>query len=280
METQPQNTLKQWRTRPEILFALLGLLTAGALAFQSIHAWPACLVALAVSIYLLAVFVTRPRGPARLLTHYTFTVCFYCASSWLTDELRSPIQSRLLLTWDRRLLGETPSVWLEQISSPALTDVMSLFYFTYLVYLNWTMFHALFQSGHFRFCLEGVFPAFALGFAGYLLLPGQSPGRAFPELYTTPLHGGALTQVNDWIVAHAGADYDVFPSLHILVTLTLLVFDWHNYRRRFWIMIGPAALLMCSTLYLRFHYAVDLLAALLLLGFPACEIRRRHRHAT
>ena len=46
----------------------------------------------------------------------------------------------------------------------------------------------------------------------------------------------------------------------LVVTCALLAFDYRYCRRRFHWMALPAAGLIVSTLYLRFHYAVDLLA--------------------
>jgi membrane-associated phospholipid phosphatase len=53
---------------------------------------------------------------------------------------------------------------------------------------------------------------------------------------------------------------DVFPSVHVAASLYLLRFDWRHWRRRFWWVLAPCIVLWLSTLYLRFHYFVDLLA--------------------
>ena len=53
---------------------------------------------------------------------------------------------------------------------------------------------------------------------------------------------------------------DVFPSVHLAASLYLLLFDWQHGRRRFWIYLLPCVVLWWSTMYLRFHYFVDLLA--------------------
>jgi membrane-associated phospholipid phosphatase len=38
------------------------------------------------------------------------------------------------------------------------------------------------------------------------------------------------------------------------------MFDWQNGRRRFWIYLLPCLVLWWSTMFLRFHYFVDLIA--------------------
>ena len=75
-----------------------------------------------------------------------------------------------------------------------------------------------------------------------------------------PLAGGFPTRICYDFVALGSSFYDIFPSLHILMTCVLGDFDGRETRWRFWIMILPAIGLGASTLYLRYHYAIDLLA--------------------
>jgi membrane-associated phospholipid phosphatase len=82
----------------------------------------------------------------------------------------------------------------------------------------------------------------------------------YPEAFSVPLSGGFLTRLNATIVAQGSSVYDVFPSLHVLVTCVLLNHDWRYVRRRFQVMVLPALGLLFSTIYLRYHYAVDLAA--------------------
>src|SRR5204863_1230406 len=53
---------------------------------------------------------------------------------------------------------------------------------------------------------------------------------------------------------------DVFPSLHVALSLYLLGFDWWHFPARFWRLLVPCVALWFSTLYLRYHYVVDLIA--------------------
>ena len=69
-----------------------------------------------------------------------------------------------------------------------------------------------------------------------------------------------MTHFNQWIVGNLAAKYDAFPSVHILVTSAMLACDWRWSRTRLWCMIVPALFMVASTLLLRLHFAVDLLA--------------------
>ena len=51
-----------------------------------------------------------------------------------------------------------------------------------------------------------------------------------------------------------------FPSLHGAVSLVALVYAWRYLRVWFWVLLPFSAGLWASTIYLRHHYFVDLLA--------------------
>ena len=65
---------------------------------------------------------------------FVFLLLFYHgfrAKLWM---LIMPVDlDDVLLDWDRRLFGETPSVWTEAITVPWLTDILSVAYFSHLV---------------------------------------------------------------------------------------------------------------------------------------------------
>jgi membrane-associated phospholipid phosphatase len=88
-----------------------------------------------------------------------------------------------------------------------------------------------------------------------------------PHIYLTfktPLQGSWLL---DWTIkpVNLGSNgMDVFPSVHVAASLYLLLFDWRHWRRRFWWVLLPCLVLWFSTIYLRFHYFVDLIAAAVL----------------
>jgi hypothetical protein len=90
----------------------------------------------------------------------------------------------------------------------------------------------------------------------YTVLPAGGPHRWMT--FATPLHGPLLL---DWTLkpVNAGSNcVDVFPSVHLAASLYLLLFDWKHWRCRFWWVVVPRLMLWFSTMYLRFHYFVDL----------------------
>jgi hypothetical protein len=211
----------------------------------------------------------------RLLVSYGFMAWFYFSIARLTASLGLPIWDETLYALDRALFQETPAVFCQSLTVPWLTDLLSACYLSFHIYLQLAVLHVLWRplDAGVRFSIY-LFTTYAVGFLGYLLMPAMGPWKAFPQLFATPLTGGALTELNAWVVSRGSSVYDVFPSLHLLVTLVLLDHDWREVRRRFWIMLLPAVGLAFATIYLRYHYAVDLIAGGLLFLILRGMLRR------
>ena len=205
------------------------------------------------------------RFRIRLFASYGFVVWFYSAVARITPALGTTLRDGTLFAIDKAIFGQTPAVFCEQVASVWLTDLLSLCYLTYHFYLVIAVVHAAVVSNPAGRRLSiYLFTAFAIGFAGYLMVPAVGPAFACPELFQEPLPGGALARLIADIVAAGSSRYDVFPSLHVLITCVLLDHDWREVRRRFWIMAGPTLGLVISAVYLRYHYGVDILAGFLL----------------
>jgi hypothetical protein len=205
------------------------------------------------------------RSRIRLFASFGFVVWFYFAISRITPALGTKLRDGALLAIDEAMFGKTPAIFWERAATAWLTNLMSLCYMTYHFYLAVAVGHAgLVPNVASQRLSVYLFTGFAIGFAGYLLVPAVGPARAYPELFRGPLPGGTPARLIAEVAAAGSSGYDVFPSLHVLITCILLDHDWRQVRRRFWMMVVPSLGLLISTVYLRYHYGVDVLAGFLL----------------
>jgi len=208
------------------------------------------------------------RWRVRLLFYPLVMGISFYAMGTAVPLLGNPQVDGLLLRLDRALVGETPAVAWESWLSPRLEDLAMagyLFFFYYLI--AGPGFYWARDLRLFRKCMVGLFTMYGLAFLGYTFLPACGPHLWLT--FQTPLQGPWLL---DWALppVNSGSNrVDVFPSVHFSATLYLLLFDRVHGRRRFWWYVLPCLILWFSTLYLRFHYFVDLLggAAVALAGW-------------
>lgn len=230
-----------------------------------------------------AVIVWTQRNPTpfrwyvRLLYYpAVMGVSFYAMEPAL--PLLGPKKDDLLLAWDRALLGETPALAWEGWAWPWLEDLAMagyLFFFYYLVASpGW---YAVKSLPRFRQCIVGLFTLYGLGFLGYTILPAGGPHRYLE--FSRPLEGIWILPLTLDMVNEGSNCVDVFPSIHFAATLYLLGFDYVYHRRHFLWAWLPCVILWFSTLYLRFHYFVDLLGglAVTLVGWGVAAVYGRSR---
>ena len=114
------------------------------------------------------------------------------------------------------------------------------FFFYYLI--AGPAYYCIRDLPRFRQCFAGLFTVYALGFIGYTFLPAGGPHRYLE--FAHPLTGGWITWTAKPILDDASNAVDAFPSIHVAVSLYLLVFDRWYYRRRFWRMLATCVALV------------------------------------
>ena len=189
---------------------------------------------------------------------FSFTYELFRLPSWAMVLVHD--RDAALLRIDRWLFGETPAVALQRFASPLLTDVMTAAYSLHLLLppLLGMILYAR-QKRLFREFLLAVLISGILGQTGYLLVPGVGPKRAYPELFTRTLEGRVYEPVTTALEA-VRSPRDVFPSLHVGISTIVLAFALRRSRRLFLALTPLVLLNWVSTLYLRYHYFIDVVA--------------------
>lgn len=81
-----------------------------------------------------------------------------------------------------------------------------------------------------------------------------------------PLAASGLAAAHHAFVLRGTNGIDAFPSLHCALTGYVLFFDRAHSPRRFRFMLASVALLWVATVYLRYHYIVDVAAGFAVAG--------------
>ncbi len=172
-----------------------------------------------------------------------------------------------LIRLDYLIFGVHPTVVLEKIMNPLLTDVLQVAYSTYY-FLPVMLGVALKLKGgdeDFEKSLFLILLCFYLSYVGYVLVPALGPRYAMEHLHEGELAGFLVSRpIQDTLNLLEGIKRNAFPSGHTGVTLIVLFLAFRYVRRLFWIMLTPAILLIIATVYCRYHYVIDVIAGILL----------------
>jgi hypothetical protein len=182
-----------------------------------------------------------------------------------------------LYALDQVLFGFEPAVWADQFVTPFTTEWFAFFYFCYFFLLAVHIFPIVFGSrdqlllGEF---MLGMLLIVCLGHTGYILVPGFGPFRAFPELFKNELPSGLWMDLVWSTVRSNGAQKDIFPSLHTAGPCFIAMFSFRNrdrlpFRYTWPLLSFFSANIIGATMFLRWHYVIDVFAGFALASVAA-----------
>jgi hypothetical protein len=175
---------------------------------------------------------------------------------------------------DLNWFGVEPAMYLDRFVSGPTTEWFSFFYFSYFPLLASHLFPALFACRDERRLSElatGMILISLIGHSLYMVVPGYGPHHAMPELFQNALPSGYWRDLVLSTVATGGALKDIFPSLHTAFPLYLLMYGLRHRRlpvHRYTVgLVGFVTInIIISTMFLRWHYLIDVVAGAALAG--------------
>jgi membrane-associated phospholipid phosphatase len=175
-----------------------------------------------------------------------------------------------LIAVDLAIFGVTPTVWLERLISPLLTGLLQFAYISYY-FIPVSLGVVLIAKGRFREFEEvlfGILLCFYLSYVGYLLVPAIGPRFTLSHLQTADLQVSPfIGRIQDVLNSLEKNKADAFPSGHTAVSLMSLYYAWKEREKKLFACLIPIVTgLIISTVYLRYHYVIDVIAGIALSG--------------
>jgi hypothetical protein len=175
-----------------------------------------------------------------------------------------------IYAFDTRVFGFEASVVLDRFVNPTTTEWFAFFYFLYFLILSVHVLPMVFwnRDPHLlnRFA-TGILLLFMAAHILYMVVPGYGPYWYLKDTFHHPLEGGTFWRLVRETVDAGGAQKDIFPSLHTAAPTFFAIFSF-RHRDRFpfkytWpVMTFVATQIIVATMFLRWHYLVDIVAGL------------------
>jgi len=221
------------------------------------------------------------------IVHYWYTAPLILFTFKELYFLIKPIRQNdfdyLFIEIDRWIFGTDPTIFLWKYSYPALTEILQIVYGIFYI-LPIILGVALLRKKRFLamdYAVFSVIYGFFLSYMGYFALPGIGPRFTLHQFdyINSELPGLLLTNflreiVNIGESIPAGTvnpaeavQRDIFPSGHTMITLIVMYFSIKLKSRSKYFLIPVGILLIFATVYLRYHYVIDLIGGALLMVF-------------
>ena len=265
---------------------MLFLIGLNLIFFGRVSAWlEIILIDLAVIVVIVVLAYLAETRKTKLLIgvhrfySYVFILFVFKEIYLMVRPIHPVDYDWLFISIDHWLFGVNPTQWIAQFAHPVLTEIFQLAYFSY--YLLFVMFGIeLYRRNPIEEFDHGAFLivyGFYLSYLGYFLLPAVGPRFTLHDFYaldrelpglllTTPMRnfinaGESISSTLPNVIQLV--QRDVFPSGHTQLTLIVVYLSHRYHLNTRWIITILAALLIIGTVYLRYHYVIDLIGGFL-----------------
>ncbi len=247
--------------------------------------WSVVIENTSLAVLCFSIIYASTRSNHRVLhivrTFYVVPLVYpmYAQTFVILPYVRTTLYDQQLIALDHWLLGVNPTQWIAQFSHPVLTEYFQMCYvaFFFLPTIHAVM---LFRDGRMKEVAElsrmMVF-SFFISYVAYFGFPAVGPrftlhefsqmNSDLPGLFVTSflrervnLGGGVIPgSLHPELLVNR----DCMPSGHTMMTLINIILVWRFRSRAKWFFTIVGSSLIVATLYLRYHYLVDILAGII-----------------
>jgi membrane-associated phospholipid phosphatase len=213
---------------------------------------------------------------------YPFILIIFKEIYIIVHSLQVPDLDVFLIKADRLIFGLDPTVWLYQFSHPVLTEILQICYSSFYFILLATPFYAYIKNRkeEFHTAYFYILFGFYLSYIGYLLVPAIGPRFTLHNFLTLEKELPGLL-ISDWLrtVINLGESIqphainaamtvqrDCFPSGHTEMTLIAIYLSFRFNQKIKWILLFLGSGLIIGTMYLRYHYVIDVICGAISAG--------------
>jgi membrane-associated phospholipid phosphatase len=265
----------------KIILAYFALMGAVLVAYWSSVPAAGVLLAAHAAGAALVVLAVKQSGRTSWVFRHWYPVLYvascYREMSILIPAIRRTDADQGLAKVDYAFWHANPTVWLERIQVPPLTEFLQVVYSLFIpavLFVAWCLWRKR-EYAAFRYYAFLIATGFLASYIGYLIVPARGPRFVLNDLQDAPLRGlwlfGLLQSTLDRLEQ---AHYDCFPSGHTELAI-LACWGSRQLSHRFGrLYLVYTVCMVFATVYLRYHYTIDVaagafLALVLIFATPA-----------
>ena len=300
MRNNRSYTFVDYATQCYVAFVGLAVL---CLARGTVPGWPFLVAAHAAAMGLIHVLIrsqaARPGRPVLDFLRHFYPMLLYGPFYWETGVLNHLLTPGFLdpffIRLEARLFGLQPGLaFMDWLPYPAVSELLYAAYFSfYLMIAGVALALYLRDRGQFRHFVSVISLLFYVCYLVFLFAPvvgpliffRKIPGYQLPAdvqpvvapAFPAAIQAGPCYHLMRWVYRPFEAPGASFPSSHVAVAIGTAYFSFLYLRRIRWLHLVAVILLCASTVYCRYHYAVDVVAGALVAAALIPLGNRLHR---
>ena len=187
---------------------------------------------------------------------------FYEETQYLNQFLIS-FRDPLLIEVEEWLFGFQPSIaFSARFPFYWVVETMSLAYFSYyFITLGFCLYLFFTKSRYLEKLVFLVITSFLLFYSFFLVFPAAGPQFYLSSDQTSLPDGGFFQMAVRWVQSMGEGPTAAFPSSHVAMTIIILWLAFKHARPVFYAVLPISVILCFSTVYIKAHYAIDVLVA-------------------
>jgi len=200
-------------------------------------------------------------------TYPVFFLLYFYGETYFLNNVFFNYFDNIIIRIESKLFGFLPSeVFHTQFHAKWICELMHLGYFSFyliiafLVLTYYYQFPYLYEKRMFSFLFS-----FYLYYIIFILFPTAGPQFYIQTPEQLP-QGYIFTNIVQKIIEKGDNPTGAFPSSHVGMTCIIMFFLFKDFKKAFILWLPIAIILILSTVYIRAHYAIDVLASLII--FP------------
>lgn len=166
---------------------------------------------------------------------------------------------------DSIIFGFQPSVaFYNNFPGKFFSEVMNFGYFSYyFIIAAYTIIIYVKKRHEFVRTVFLVTCSFLIYYLIFSVLPVSGPQYFFEPPHNQIADSGIFRKLVRFVEFIGERPTAAFPSSHVGIVLILIIMAWRDYRKTWWWLIPIFILLAFSTVYIKAHYAVDVLGGII-----------------
>lgn len=212
----------------------------------------------------------RAVFPLMLITYW------YPETYYLNHGVLFPVHDAFFDGLDVRLFGCRPPLeFSKALPAPWFAELMYFAYFSFFltyIYIGCLLFFK--YPGRFYPFMFVVLVSFFLHYVFFVLVPVEGPQFYWPYPDNQVPDGYWFSKLLRFGQRVGEKPTGAFPSSHVSMTLIFLWVLFRVERKSFWALLPVACLLFASTVYVKAHYLVDVLAGFVAAPVVCCVARK------